>query len=85
MHADRAAETDLQLLVAEALAGLAPTDRAVLVMRYLEDRSVSEVAGQPVSARARSATAACARSTGSGHCSTPPSAPQEEHHDRDTT
>lgn len=45
-HPDRAAETDLQLLVAEALAGLAPTDRAVLVMRYLEDRSVTEVAGQ---------------------------------------
>ena len=44
VHPDRAAETDLQLLVAEALAGLAPSDRAVLVMRYLEDRSVSEVA-----------------------------------------
>ena len=45
VHPDRAAETDLQLLVAEALAGLAPTDRAVLVLRYLEDRSVSDVAG----------------------------------------
>jgi len=46
VHADRAAETDLQLLVAQALAGLAPTDRAVLVLRYLEDRSVADVAAQ---------------------------------------
>ena len=43
-HPDGAAETDLQLLVADALAGLAPADRAVLVLRYLEDRSVSEAA-----------------------------------------
>ena len=46
VHSDQAAETDLQLMVADALSGLASTDRAVLVMRYLEDRSVSEVAGQ---------------------------------------
>jgi RNA polymerase sigma-70 factor (sigma-E family) len=41
---DPAAATDLQLLVAGALDGLAPADRAVLVLRYLEDRSVSDVA-----------------------------------------
>lgn len=43
-HADSASATDLQLVVAEALAGLAPADRAVLALRYLEDRSVAEVA-----------------------------------------
>jgi RNA polymerase sigma-70 factor (sigma-E family) len=41
---DPAAATDLQLQVAGALAGLASADRAVLALRYLEDRSVSEVA-----------------------------------------
>jgi RNA polymerase sigma-70 factor (sigma-E family) len=41
---DSSAATDLQLLVAAALDGLAPADRAVLALRYLEDRSVSEVA-----------------------------------------
>jgi RNA polymerase sigma-70 factor (sigma-E family) len=44
VHADPAASSDLQLVVADALAGLAPADRAVLVLRYLEDRSVVDVA-----------------------------------------
>src|SRR3954464_9143470 len=35
---DPGAASDLQLLVADALSGLASVDRAVLVMRYLEDR-----------------------------------------------
>jgi RNA polymerase sigma-70 factor (sigma-E family) len=43
-HPDSTAATDLQLQVAEALSELAPADRAVLVLRYLEDRTVSEVA-----------------------------------------
>jgi len=44
LHPDPAPATDVQLLVAEALEGLAPADRAVLVLRYLEDRSAAEVA-----------------------------------------
>lgn len=43
--ADHAETTDLRLALTEALAGLAPVDRAVVVLRHLEDLSVEEVAG----------------------------------------
>lgn len=45
-------------VLADALAGLAPADRAVLVLRYLEDLSVEETAGRmrtsPGAVRSRS-------------------------------
>jgi RNA polymerase sigma-70 factor (sigma-E family) len=41
---DPAAASDLRLALVAALAGLAPLDRTVLVLRYLEDLSVGEVA-----------------------------------------
>ncbi|GAB3775825.1 RNA polymerase sigma-70 factor (sigma-E family) [Nocardioides ginsengisegetis] len=41
---DESADSDLRLALQRALAGLAPLDRAVLVLRYLEDLSVGEVA-----------------------------------------
>jgi RNA polymerase sigma-70 factor (sigma-E family) len=46
---DRAVEGDgpeLRLLVGEALSALTPTDRAVVVLRYLEDLSAEEVAAR---------------------------------------
>lgn len=43
-HPDASHATELRVLVTEALAGLTAQDRAVLVLRYLEDRSVREVA-----------------------------------------
>ncbi|GAA3547775.1 SigE family RNA polymerase sigma factor [Nocardioides daeguensis] len=42
---DHADATDLRLALTEALAGLAPVDRAVVVLRHLEGLSVDEVGG----------------------------------------
>jgi RNA polymerase sigma factor (sigma-70 family) len=41
---DPSSASDLRLALVDALAGLAPLDRAVLVLRYLEDLGVDEVA-----------------------------------------
>jgi RNA polymerase sigma-70 factor (sigma-E family) len=41
---DPAHQSDQRLQLSEALGGLAPLDRAVLVLRYLDDLSVAEVA-----------------------------------------
>lgn len=41
---DHAEVTDLRVSLQEALGHLSPVDRAVLVLRYLEDLSVDEVA-----------------------------------------
>lgn len=41
---DHAESADLRISLQEALSHLAPVDRAVLVLRYLEDLSVDEVA-----------------------------------------
>lgn len=42
--ADHAPASELRLALLQALDGLAPLDRAVLVLRYLEDLTVAEVA-----------------------------------------
>jgi RNA polymerase sigma factor (sigma-70 family) len=42
--ADETATVDLNLALRQALAQLAPKHRAVLVLRYLEDRADSEIA-----------------------------------------
>ena len=42
--ADPTAQIDLGLMLRQALAGLAPRHRAVLVLRYLEDRTDAEIA-----------------------------------------
>jgi RNA polymerase sigma-70 factor (sigma-E family) len=42
--ADHAPDSELRLALLQALDGLAPLDRAVLVLRYLEDLAVAEVA-----------------------------------------
>lgn len=41
---DHAPASDLRIALLQALDGLAPLDRAVLVLRYLEDLGVAEVA-----------------------------------------
>lgn len=44
--ADPADLSDMRLALRDALGELAPADRVVLVLRYLEDLSVDEVAGR---------------------------------------
>lgn len=43
-RADRPEQTDDRLMLMSALAGLAPTQRAVVVLRFWEDLSVAETA-----------------------------------------
>ena len=60
--ADQTELSDVRFALRDALAGLAPADRVVLVLRYLDDLSVEEVArpdgdlarcrAQPIAARA---------------------------------
>lgn len=65
---DHAGAVDLQVSLANALAALAPLDRAVLVLRYLDDLPVDEVAAildlSPGAVRNRSMRALARMRTG---------------------
>lgn len=65
---DHAEAVDLRVSLTEALAGLAPLDRAVLVLRYLDDLPVDEVAAildlSPGAVRNRSMRALARMRTG---------------------
>ncbi len=65
---DHAEAADLRVSLADALAGLAPLDRAVLVLRYLDDLPVDEVAAtldlSPGAVRNRSMRALARMRTG---------------------
>lgn len=65
---DHAEAADLRVSLTDALAGLAPLDRAVLVLRYLDDLPVDEVASildlSPGAVRNRSMRALARMRTG---------------------
>lgn len=61
VEVDATGASDTRLALLDALSGLAPQDRAVLVLRYLEDLSVEETAAamgvSPGAVRSRSSRA----------------------------